>query len=70
MTMTMEPVLTPFCHAENFDPVTNTCSAVSWGPYQGALPPLPADDALIIAAGIIACWAVGFKVRAMKRVAR
>lgn len=59
-----------FCRAEDFDPATGVCAEPFWAPYVGVLPPLGATDAWFIAGAIAGCWAIGWKVRQLGRVAR
>ena len=55
-----EAVLTLYCKASDYDAATNVCAAPFYGPSQGLLPNLSAEDGVLISAAIIATWGIGF----------
>lgn len=54
----------------NWDASTKTCTATAYQELvvPAVLPPLPADEALLIAAGIVSAWAIGFLIRQARRI--
>jgi len=54
----------------NWDASTQTCTASAYQELvtPAVLPPLPADEALLIAAGIVSTWAIGFLIRQARRI--
>lgn len=55
------------CDEANLDVQTGTCSAPYYAPQQEVLPPLSITDGITISTAIIALWAVGFGIRAIRR---
>ncbi|WP_342315418.1 hypothetical protein [Lysobacter sp. FW306-1B-D06B] len=61
-------LLTLYCKASDFDAATGQCVAPFYGPHSTLLPPMSMADASVIAACIGMLWAIGFKIRAARRV--
>lgn len=55
------------CDEANFDATTGTCSAPYYAPQPQLLPELSISDAVTISVAIIALWAVGFGIKAIRR---
>lgn len=55
------------CAAGNIDPTTGACSAPVWIVQPSMLPPLDAGSGITIAVAILACWAIAYGFRAMRR---
>lgn len=55
------------CDEASFDPTTGTCSAPYYAPQPSIVPDLSITDALTISVAIIALWAVGFGIKAIRR---
>lgn len=59
--------LTLYCHPNNYDESTATCSSPEWRPDQGLLPPLTVSDALAIGSAIVAVWTLGFGFKIIRK---
>ena len=55
------------CDEVNYDAQTGTCSAPYYAPQPSLLPELSISDGFTISVAIIALWAVGFGIRAIRR---
>ena len=55
------------CDEANYDASTGTCSAPYYAPQPSLLPDLSIPDSMTIAVAILALWAVGFGIRAIRR---
>ncbi len=64
-----ETVLTLHCKASDYDASTAQCAYPFYGPTSSFPPPLSVADSLVISAGIVGCWSVGFMIRQSRRVA-
>jgi hypothetical protein len=62
-------VLVAHCAIENFDAVTQTCTAVFWSVSPSFPPPMSIADALKISGAIGACWGIGHMIRQSRRAA-
>lgn len=60
-------ILSQYCLVEDFDAVTQVCSAPFYGPVQAGLPPLSVEDGLLISAAIGGAWAIGFMIRQSRK---
>jgi len=62
--------LQQFCNEADFDSVTQTCSAPYWAHAFGGVPPLPVDDAFLIAAATWALWGLAWILRPIVKTLR
>ena len=46
---------------------TTSCAAPQWQPQPQFIPSLSASDGALIAVAILACWAVAFGYKALRR---
>jgi len=55
------------CNEADYNASTGTCAAPYYAPQPSLLPDLSIPDAITISVAIIALWAVGFGIKAMRR---
>lgn len=65
----IDPVLVMQCLAQDFDAMTQTCSAPFWSVASSFPPPMSIEDALLISAGIGTLWGIGHMIRQSRRAA-
>lgn len=56
------------CDSANVDATTGQCSQPLWLPQPQLFPDLDAASGIAIASAILACWAVAFVYRSLRRV--
>lgn len=69
------PVLVAFfapivqaCDSADVDPVTGVCAHPYWAQQQLLFPELDIPSGLAIGAAILACWAVAYGYKVLRRV--
>lgn len=55
------------CPIDNFNSETGQCTQVLFVKQEGLLPALSVSDASLIASAIIACWAIGFGFKLIRK---
>ncbi len=55
------------CNEADYQASTGTCAAPYYAPQPSLLPELSISDAMTISVAIIALWAVGFGIKAIRR---
>lgn len=55
------------CASSDVDAVTGQCSRPVWVAQQGGFPALDMVSASAIAAAILACWAVAYSIKVIRR---
>lgn len=55
------------CLTQHFDPLTESCSELTWVEQQSFLPSLSVQDSLLIGSAIVSCWAIGFGFKILRK---